>query len=136
GVDQVPNPVRARSADRRRGRRAGLRRERLVRRAHRRRDAARDREPPEYRDGEDPHLRGGEGALRQARRRRGRRVARAVRLVPEGRGRPLGESDPRSGHQGRLKILGIIGGIAPASTIEYYRLLVERWRQRMPGYPP
>jgi aspartate racemase len=35
-----------------------------------------------------------------------------------------------------LKILGIIGGIAPASTIEYYRLLVEGWRQRMPGYPP
>jgi aspartate racemase len=35
-----------------------------------------------------------------------------------------------------LKVLGIIGGIAPASTIEYYRLLVEGWRQRMPGYPP
>jgi len=35
-----------------------------------------------------------------------------------------------------LKILGIIGGIAPASTIEYYRLLVEGWRERMPGYPP
>ena len=35
-----------------------------------------------------------------------------------------------------MKILGIIGGIAPASTIEYYRLLVEGWRQRMPGYPP
>jgi aspartate racemase len=34
-----------------------------------------------------------------------------------------------------LKILGIIGGIAPASTIEYYRLLVEGWRQRRPGYP-
>lgn len=36
-----------------------------------------------------------------------------------------------------MKILGIVGGIAPASTIEYYRLLVERWRQRMPGsgYP-
>jgi aspartate racemase len=35
-----------------------------------------------------------------------------------------------------LKILGIIGGIAPGSTIEYYRLLVEGWKQRMPGYPP
>jgi aspartate racemase len=35
-----------------------------------------------------------------------------------------------------LKILGIVGGIAPASTIEYYRLLVEGWRRRMPGYPP
>lgn len=35
-----------------------------------------------------------------------------------------------------MKILGIIGGIAPASTIEYYRLLVAGWKQRMPGYPP
>ena len=35
-----------------------------------------------------------------------------------------------------MKLLGIIGGIAPASTIEYYRLPVEGWRQRMPGYPP
>lgn len=37
-----------------------------------------------------------------------------------------------------MKILGIIGGIAPGSTIEYYRLLVEGWRARMPGrgYPP
>jgi aspartate racemase len=35
-----------------------------------------------------------------------------------------------------LKILGVIGGIAPGSTVEYYRLLVEGWRQRMPGYPP
>ena len=37
-----------------------------------------------------------------------------------------------------MKLLGIIGGIAPGSTIEYYRLLVDGWRQRMPGkgYPP
>jgi aspartate/glutamate racemase len=37
-----------------------------------------------------------------------------------------------------LKILGVIGGIAPGSTIEYYRLLIEGWRQKMPGrgYPP
>jgi len=35
-----------------------------------------------------------------------------------------------------LKLLGIVGGIAPGSTIEYYRLLVEGWRRRMPGYPP
>jgi aspartate racemase len=37
-----------------------------------------------------------------------------------------------------LKILGIIGGIAPGSTIEYYRLIIEGWRERMPGagYPP
>lgn len=37
-----------------------------------------------------------------------------------------------------MKILGIIGGIAPGSTIEYYRLIVEAWRLRKPGagYPP
>ena len=37
-----------------------------------------------------------------------------------------------------MKILGIIGGIAPGSTIEYYRLIVEGWRERKPGagYPP
>jgi aspartate racemase len=36
-----------------------------------------------------------------------------------------------------LKILGIIGGIAPGSTIEYYRLIIEGWRSRPPGagYP-
>ena len=34
-----------------------------------------------------------------------------------------------------MKILGIIGGIAPGSTIEYYRLIVQGWRSRMPGYP-
>ena len=33
--------------------------------------------------------------------------------------------------------LGIIGGIAPGSTIDYYRLLVERYRERRPdgSYP-
>ena len=37
-----------------------------------------------------------------------------------------------------MKLLGIIGGIAPGSTIEYYRLLIDGWRQRTPGrgYPP
>jgi aspartate racemase len=36
-----------------------------------------------------------------------------------------------------LKILGIVGGIAPGSTIEYYRLIVEGWRSRTgSGYPP
>ena len=35
-----------------------------------------------------------------------------------------------------MKILGIIGGIAPGSTVEYYRLLVEGWRKRTAGYPP
>jgi len=35
-----------------------------------------------------------------------------------------------------VKILGIIGGIAPGSTIEYYRLLVAGWRRKAAGYPP
>ena len=37
-----------------------------------------------------------------------------------------------------MKTLGIIGGIAPGSTIDYYRLLVEGYRDRMRDgrYPP
>jgi aspartate racemase len=36
-----------------------------------------------------------------------------------------------------MKTLGIIGGIAPGSTIEYYRLLIETARERTNGaYPP
>lgn len=36
-----------------------------------------------------------------------------------------------------MKTLGIIGGIAPESTIEYYRLLVAEYRRRQPdgSYP-
>jgi aspartate racemase len=35
------------------------------------------------------------------------------------------------------RTLGMIGGIAPGSTIDYYRLLIERYRERQPdgGYP-
>jgi aspartate racemase len=29
-----------------------------------------------------------------------------------------------------MKMLGVIGGIAPGSTIDYYRLLVATWRDR------
>jgi aspartate racemase len=37
-----------------------------------------------------------------------------------------------------MKTLGIIGGIAPESTIEYYRLIIASYRERRPdgGYPP
>ncbi len=37
-----------------------------------------------------------------------------------------------------MKTLGIIGGIAPESTIEYYRLIVASYRVRKPdgSYPP
>jgi aspartate racemase len=37
----------------------------------------------------------------------------------------------------RPATLGVIGGIAPGSTIDYYRLLVERYRERRPdgSYP-
>jgi aspartate racemase len=37
-----------------------------------------------------------------------------------------------------MKILGMIGGIAPGSTIEYYRLIVAKYRDLRPdgSYPP
>jgi len=37
-----------------------------------------------------------------------------------------------------MKTLGIIGGTAPDSTIEYYRLIIERYRERVSdgSYPP
>ena len=37
-----------------------------------------------------------------------------------------------------MKRLGIVGGIAPESTIEYYRLIVAAWRARVTdgSYPP
>ncbi len=37
-----------------------------------------------------------------------------------------------------MKTLGIVGGIAPQSTIEYYRLIVDSYRARKPdgSYPP
>ncbi len=37
-----------------------------------------------------------------------------------------------------MKTLGIIGGIAPESTIEYYRLIIASYRARKPdgSYPP
>jgi aspartate racemase len=36
-----------------------------------------------------------------------------------------------------MKMLGIVGGIAPASTIEYYKYLIDAYRQKSPGgeYP-
>jgi aspartate racemase len=37
-----------------------------------------------------------------------------------------------------MKILGIIGGIAPASTVDYYRLIITGYRERTgdDSYPP
>jgi len=37
-----------------------------------------------------------------------------------------------------MKILGIVGGIAPGSTIEYYRQIIDLYRERNPdgSYPP
>jgi aspartate racemase len=37
-----------------------------------------------------------------------------------------------------VKTVGIIGGIGPESTVEYYRLLVASYRERKPdgSYPP
>ena len=34
-----------------------------------------------------------------------------------------------------MKTLGIVGGIGPESTIEYYRFILEGWRKRMPEMP-
>ena len=35
-----------------------------------------------------------------------------------------------------MKTLGLIGGTGPESTIEYYRLLVARYREQADGHPP
>jgi aspartate racemase len=35
-----------------------------------------------------------------------------------------------------MKTLGLLGGIGPESTIEYYRLLIERYRERANGEYP
>src|SRR4030095_4674047 len=36
-----------------------------------------------------------------------------------------------------MKTLGLIGGVGPESTIEYYRLLVAKYREQAGGtYPP
>ena len=37
-----------------------------------------------------------------------------------------------------MKLIGIIGGIGPESTIDYYRLFISTYRERRPdgGYPP
>ena len=34
-----------------------------------------------------------------------------------------------------VKTLGIVGGIGPESTIEYYRFILEGYRKRMPEMP-
>ena len=35
-----------------------------------------------------------------------------------------------------MKILGLIGGIGPESTVEYYRLLIEGYRDKQDGEYP
>jgi len=37
-----------------------------------------------------------------------------------------------------LKILGMIGGVGPESTVDYYKLIIEKYRERKPddSYPP
>jgi aspartate/glutamate racemase len=37
---------------------------------------------------------------------------------------------------GDMAILGIIGGIAPPSTIQYYRAVIEKYRERSGGRAP
>ena len=38
---------------------------------------------------------------------------------------------------GELRVLGIVGGTGPESTVDYYRSLVATWRRRRPdgSYP-
>ncbi|MEA2545426.1 MAG: aspartate racemase, partial [Chloroflexota bacterium] len=42
-----------------------------------------------------------------------------------------------SGSDERSRVLGIVGGTGPESTIDYYRSLVATWRRRRPdgSYP-
>lgn len=37
-----------------------------------------------------------------------------------------------------MKILGMIGGVGPESTVDYYKLIIEKYRERKPddSYPP
>jgi len=35
-----------------------------------------------------------------------------------------------------MKTLGLIGGIGPESTIDYYRMIIERYRARTNGENP
>ena len=38
-------------------------------------------------------------------------------------------------HSGEMKTLGIVGGIGPESTIEYYRFILDGYRARVPDPP-
>src|SRR5579859_4717483 len=44
----------------------------------------------------------------------------------------------KKGSQGTMKRIGIIGGLGPESTIEYYRLIIASYAERRPdeSYPP
>ncbi len=57
-----------------------------------------------------------------------------IRDVLRGTSRDGRRADAQVG----MKTLGIVGGIAPGSTIDYYRLLVAEYRERRPdgSYPP
>jgi aspartate racemase len=45
--------------------------------------------------------------------------------------RPAGTARQSSAHQRKAKPLGIVGGLGPESTIEYYRQLVSGYRERV-----
>jgi aspartate racemase len=49
----------------------------------------------------------------------------------------VGDSAIADASKRRVKTIGIVGGIAPASTIEYYKYLIDAYRQKSPGgeYP-
>jgi aspartate racemase len=50
---------------------------------------------------------------------------------------PTASEDQRMSHEGSDRVLGIVGGTGPESTVDYYRRLVATWQRRQPdgSYP-
>src|SRR5439155_976262 len=86
----------------------------------------------------DPGLRIGNGG--QGSDHGGVAQQRRNRIRPDQRDRPQDrEGDRRTADAPAMsKTAGIIGGIGPESTIEYYRLIVRAWREAKDdgSYPP
>jgi len=86
-----------------------------------------------------------DGEVRQGGRRRGaagdqprlgepQRQALPRRIHPDGFAGAVKAPPLPTG----MKLIGIVGGIGPESTIDYYRLFISTYRERKPdgGYPP
>src|SRR5205823_11190170 len=70
---------------------------------------------------------GARNPARRSRRPRRRAIRRGVR---DGIGRPGGSARSRLLGESGMKTVGIIGGIGPESTVEYYRLIVTSYREQ------